>query len=319
MSDYYRPSYAVRLRRQTINTPYEDFLMHYGVKGQKWGVRNYQNEDGTFTQAGLERYRQMRGYSPRPIARSTAATAAQSRRQTSVSPTARVRRSSPAAKMTQKQRSDAVAKSVKSKYTPEQIKARRAKAKKIIGISLGVAAAAALGYAAYKGSTNMRDEMRKQILSEQSKGYESINTLHSKYWDAADRAKYSQMTKERAQMLANNTNRRDAIVAKIYQKTGHQLNIPQNRARVLQERRSSQELGRFIKDAESRGHTNKQIHDARANLRAAQKKLSDYKSTQHIGTSKQYEAMWTKKHAENVDRYKDILNELLKQRAGRVA
>lgn len=26
---------------------YEDFLAHYGVKGQKWGVRNYQNPDGT--------------------------------------------------------------------------------------------------------------------------------------------------------------------------------------------------------------------------------------------------------------------------------
>ena len=31
-------------------------LAHYGHKGQKWGVRNYQNYDGTYTQAGLERY-----------------------------------------------------------------------------------------------------------------------------------------------------------------------------------------------------------------------------------------------------------------------
>ena len=29
-----------------------DELFHHGVKGQKWGVRRYQNEDGTYTQAG---------------------------------------------------------------------------------------------------------------------------------------------------------------------------------------------------------------------------------------------------------------------------
>lgn len=31
-------------------------LYHYGVKGQKWGVRRYQNEDGSLTNAGKERY-----------------------------------------------------------------------------------------------------------------------------------------------------------------------------------------------------------------------------------------------------------------------
>lgn len=34
-----------------------DYLVHYGITGQKWGVRRFQNEDRTLTQAGKERYR----------------------------------------------------------------------------------------------------------------------------------------------------------------------------------------------------------------------------------------------------------------------
>ena len=31
-------------------------LAHFGIKGQKWGVRRYENEDGTLTEAGKIRY-----------------------------------------------------------------------------------------------------------------------------------------------------------------------------------------------------------------------------------------------------------------------
>ena len=27
-------------------------IMHYGVKGQKWGIRNYQYNNGTWTELG---------------------------------------------------------------------------------------------------------------------------------------------------------------------------------------------------------------------------------------------------------------------------
>ena len=33
------------------------YLAHHGIRGQRWGVRRYQNEDGTLTEAGKRRYR----------------------------------------------------------------------------------------------------------------------------------------------------------------------------------------------------------------------------------------------------------------------
>lgn len=35
---------------------YYNELQHAGIKGMKWGVRRYQNKDGTLTDAGKKRY-----------------------------------------------------------------------------------------------------------------------------------------------------------------------------------------------------------------------------------------------------------------------
>ena len=39
-----------------MNYTYTDELYHHGIKGQKWGVRRFQNEDGSLTSAGKARY-----------------------------------------------------------------------------------------------------------------------------------------------------------------------------------------------------------------------------------------------------------------------
>lgn len=52
-----------------------EYIYHHGIKGQKWGIRRYQNSDGSLTPAGKKRYSEDPDYteahSNKPISQMT--------------------------------------------------------------------------------------------------------------------------------------------------------------------------------------------------------------------------------------------------------
>ena len=47
----YKPSFSDDLYLD-VKPSYSDSLMHHGILGMKWGIRRYQNKDGSLTKQG---------------------------------------------------------------------------------------------------------------------------------------------------------------------------------------------------------------------------------------------------------------------------
>ena len=107
-------------------------LTHHGIKGQKWGVRRFQNKDGSLTPAGRKRYDE-----PNQGTNST-------NKKTQNTKSKSLHR----LKLEEKYRNEGL-----SKEEAEQKAIKRIKAEAYIAAAAGVTVASCLAYAKYKGYT----------------------------------------------------------------------------------------------------------------------------------------------------------------------
>lgn len=127
-----------------------DYLIHYGVKGQKHGVRRYQNEDGTLTAEGRDHY----GVGDSRNAGGPRLHAKQGRTAEIKSLFKKKNKTSGDNKTEEETK--------KSKDSESKTAKNSGRAKKILAAAAATSLAALATYAVAKKTTKMRDDYRAQ-------------------------------------------------------------------------------------------------------------------------------------------------------------
>lgn len=170
-------------------------LYHFGIKGMKWGVRRYQNEDGSLTSLGKKRDKMLSDQKmvKKHQTTSNMVDSEYSRREFE---DAKTRLKLENQKKKSKRQLDLEKKYIDQGFTKDEaeIKAyNRAKTEKILKVAGGIALASAAAYVAYKHY----DKVTDKVLSEGSKigritndGSESTNRAFYGFVNKHDKKRY---------------------------------------------------------------------------------------------------------------------------------
>lgn len=173
----------------------DDELYHFGVKGMKWGVRRYQNEDGSLTSLGKKRDKML---SDRKTAKKHSTTsnmvkAEYSRREFE---DAKTRLKLENQKKKSKRQQDLEKKYIDQGFAKDEaeIKAyNRAKTETILKVAGGIALASAAAYVAYKHYDKVTDrvfEKGSEIGRLTSNGSEPTNRAFYGFVNKHDKDRY---------------------------------------------------------------------------------------------------------------------------------
>lgn len=133
------------MNEYSFNLDQSPHIVHFGILGMRWGVRRYQNADGTYTAAGKDRYFDGHDYVKQkgPSGKSGASGGGSSSKNSKV--------------LNEKKQSDAYLKDVakakangKTEAEAQAIAERNRKIRKALAITAGVAVAAAVTYVGVK-------------------------------------------------------------------------------------------------------------------------------------------------------------------------
>ena len=191
----WRHSVRIPETREKARYKMEDELYHFGVKGMKWGVRRYQNEDGSLTSLGKKRDKML---SDRKTAKKHSTTsnmvkAEYSRREFE---DAKTRLKLENQKKKSKRQQDLEKKYIDQGFAKDEaeIKAyNRAKTETILKVAGGIALASAAAYVAYKHYDKVTDrvfEKGSEIGRLTNNGSEPTNRAFYGFVNKHDKDRY---------------------------------------------------------------------------------------------------------------------------------